>query len=381
MLIQIRGVEFTNKGAELMLRAIVGKIRQVLPEAKLSMVANTPNAPYVKRAELGLYQTMWLQRYRIKWSRLGILVPKGIRETYGLVLDTEADVVLDASGFSYSDQWGPEAAILAAKAIRRWKARGAKVFFMPQAFGPFTGTRIRDCFKTIVEDADLVFARDEVSFGHIVGLVGPRDNVRIAPDFTNLIDGEVPHEFDAEVNRFCIIPNYRMIDKTDEEKSRNYLRFLAICLKYLHEKGAKPYILIHEGEKDLWLGREILREVGKNTNIVREMNPLYIKGIIGTSDAVLSSRFHGLVSALSQGVPALGVGWSHKYEMLFQDYDYPEGILSVDANIEEIQGRIDAFISDIRSGALKSRLLKAASVQKKASHRMWDEVFALITRH
>jgi hypothetical protein len=65
------------------------------------------------------------------------LVPAGIREQYGVVLDKEVNVVLDAAGFAYSDQWGPDLSEELARSSKRWKKQGSKVILLPQAFGPF----------------------------------------------------------------------------------------------------------------------------------------------------------------------------------------------------------------------------------------------------
>jgi colanic acid/amylovoran biosynthesis protein len=378
MLIEIRKAAFVNKGAELMLRSIVAKLREELPQARLVMAPPLVYDSYPERGALGLYQKLWLRRYRIQWGHLGKIIPAKLRQMYGMVLDSDLDVVLDASGFSYSDQWGEGSSIEAASSIKNWKKKGTKVVFMPQAFGPFNGTKARQAFKKVAESADLMFPRDEVSYRHVTDLVGEREHIKMAPDFTNLVSGDVPRDFDAQANRFCIIPNYRMVDKTSKETYSNYIPFLITCAKYLQEQGAMPFFLIHEGEKDLWLGQQVAKGLDQDINIVRETHALRIKGIIGASDGVISSRFHGLVSALSQGIPALATGWSHKYEMLFQDYGFPEGMLAVDSAPEEIRGRIDLISQNAsRQGIIKS-LLDSSRVQKQAASMMWEEVLGLL---
>jgi len=383
MLIEVRNAAFVNKGAELMLRAIVERIRQSLPDAKLSMVPPLGYESFLQRAELGLYQKILQQGSHVKWGFFESLLPKRFRQMYGMVLDAEIDVVLDASGFAYSDQWGRsgrKVSVEAAKSIKKWKNQGTKVIFMPQAFGPFTDDKTREAFKLLVEHADIMYPRDEVSYKHVIDVAGKRENVKIAPDFTNLIHGELPLNFDLKANRFCIIPNYRMIDKAGEKQSENYMPFLISCARYLQEKGAKPFILIHEGDNDLWLGQQVAKGLGREINIVRETNALFIKGIIGASSGVISSRFHGLVSALSQGVPALATGWSHKYEMLFQDYGFKEGVLSVSDCPKDIGDKIDLLISDTSRQQLILKITDAAEKQKAASFTMWNEVLSIIRK-
>ena len=378
-MIEIRGTGFINKGAELMLRSISAKLKSGLPNVALTMEPFGNQAPYLKRAEMGLYQKLWFKRCYIQWGYLGFLIPKKLRRMYGLVLDSEIDVVLDASGFAYGDQWGPLSSLVTAEAIKKWKNQGTKVVFMPQAFGPFTDDKIKSAFKTVVEHADLIFAREKASYDFIIQLVGEREHIKIAPDFTNLMRGQLPDSFDYKANRFCVIPNYRMIEKAPKEQSDAYLPFLIECTKYLYNKGAKPFILIHEGRNDLWIAKEVAKSIGHNINIIRETNPLYIKGIVGSSEGVISSRFHGLVSALSQGVPALATGWSHKYEMLFKDYSFPEGILPANSSYKEMQNKVDILISDTTRRHLKEKIINASKLHEKASIEMWDTVLNLIS--
>jgi colanic acid/amylovoran biosynthesis protein len=378
MMIEIRRAQFVNKGAELMLHAILRKVSGEIPAAKFVMAPDLLFAPYNKRAVLGLYQKSWYQRYGVQWGHLGSLLPKKLRIMYGIVLDSEINVVLDAAGFSYSDQWGPASTIALAKAIMRWKRRGTKVVLLPQAFGPFTSSVIRDAIKVVADQADLIFARERESYAHLVSVVGERPNIKIAPDFTNLLEGVAPEGFDKQKNRFCIVPNCRMIDKTSSEESTAYVPFLITCTKSLLERGAKPFILVHEGEDDFMLARRITDALDARIEIVRETDPLKIKGILGACDGSIGSRFHGLVSALSQAVPSLATGWSHKYKMLFEDYGFPDGLIAANASQAEIDKALSTIVDEGKRPILIERLRTAGTRQKELANGMWQDVFSVL---
>jgi colanic acid/amylovoran biosynthesis protein len=166
-----------------------------------------------------------------------------------------------------------------------------------------------------------------------------------------------------------------MLDKTDQKTREAYLPFLISCTRYLLEKGAKPFVLVHEGKDDQRLADELSAAVG-GIPIVKESGALEIKGILGACNGTLGSRFHGLVSALSQGVPALATGWSHKYQMLFEDYGFPEGLVQVTTDEAEIKRKIDLITDD---AARIQTLIQARTEQlKQQSEQMWQQVFAVI---
>jgi colanic acid/amylovoran biosynthesis protein len=169
-----------------------------------------------------------------------------------------------------------------------------------------------------------------------------------------------------------------MIDKTDSETSALYLPFMKMCARYLEAKGVKLMILIHEGEKDLHLGNEISKCTNEEIPIIQESNPIYIKGILGSCAATIGSRYHGLVSALSQGVPSLATGWSHKYEMLLKDYDFLEGLLDVHFDEKQLGAKLDMIIDEQRNKLLSEKLLKKSEQLKQKVEQMWQEVFSII---
>jgi len=379
LIIEIRKAGFSNKGAELMLLAIVVRLRAVYPDATLTITPSSPNGsePFAKLTALGIYPKASLNRLGIEWGSVAGIIPARLRRRYGLVLDREVDVVIDAAGFAYSDQWGSASSLELARATRRWRHRGTKVILMPQAFGPYTDPVIRSAIQQSVDNADLVFPRDSISYRYLTDVTGERDYILQYPDFTNLIEGIVPEKVDSEKRGVAIVPNYRMIDKTDAAASDGYLPFMIRCAERLLELNARPYVLVHEGVDDERLAEQI-SEANGGIPIVREDDPLRIKGILGASDAVIGSRYHALVSALSQGVPSVATGWSHKYNELFEDYGFPERVLSIDDEHARIDAMLNKLVNVESRKEISGKLLQSSARLKALSEDMWVAVQSVI---
>ncbi|MAW08531.1 MAG: hypothetical protein CME61_09680 [Halobacteriovoraceae bacterium] len=375
--IEIRKAGFLNKGAQLMLFAIIEYFNKNLPDAKLVM-APTRSASYINRAKLGFYQKAHYWRKGVQFGFLANLIPSKLRDMYGIILDKEVDVVIDASGFSYSDQWGKYSCLEMLSSCVRWKKNNTKIILMPQAFGPFNSTFNKIAIKKIIGYSNLTFARDEISYNYLQEITGSLKSLKISNDFTNLLSGIVPEKFDHEFNKFCFIPNFRMIDKTNKSNKEWYLPVMIMMLKYCHLNNQKPFILVHDLESDLSIAKEMRNAVDQSINIILEQDPLKIKGIIGVSTGVIGSRYHGIISALSQGVPTLSIGWSHKYEMLFNEYDFKEGMLDINMSKEEIISKINMILDEDSKIKIKEKLKIKGDELKIQSQKMWEEVFKVI---
>jgi len=109
MFIELRGVEFVNKGAELMLHAIIQHLSNELDHVEFVM-ETSHRSPKEKLAELGIWQKAKLQKKGVELTPFYSLLPKSVLRKKNLVLDKEIHAVLDASGFAYGDKWGAKKA-------------------------------------------------------------------------------------------------------------------------------------------------------------------------------------------------------------------------------------------------------------------------------
>jgi polysaccharide pyruvyl transferase WcaK-like protein len=378
MFIELRGVGFVNKGAELMLHTILYCVKKEIPEARFIMERST-TSPFKKKWEHGIYTKFKFKKFGLKSDTFSFLIPAFFLNKFGYAKESQVSCVLDASGFAYGDIWG---ARLAGKGmadhITEWKKRGKKVILLPQAFGPFSNMDLRRKMEIILEQADLVFARDKTSYNYLNEFGIANGRLDLKPDFTNLIAGTLPEYFDSSKFEVAVIPNAKMIKVTEDKVSERYAHFLKEVIEVTHELGYKPFFLLHEGKADRDLIETVNNSLSTPIPVIDEMNPLHVKGIIGASRAVVTSRFHGLVSALSQAVPCLATGWSHKYEMLLADYDYPEGLCSTSLTKEEIHELLTSFFNNESRAWLINKLKIKSEEEKVKSKEMFNKVISVI---
>ncbi len=353
-LVEIMGCGFVNKGAALMMLAIIGQLAEHLPTAKITSAP----MPQMKRF--------------LDYNILPLLP--------GFIDYHDLNVVLDASGFLYSDQWGTEPTKAAALKFEKLKAYGVKTILLPQAFGPFQNHENQKYFKRIVAAADLIFARDQISFEHIRSQIGDTSKVHKVPDFTILLEPLMPHNVDHFSDQVCIVPNVRMLDKTAAIDAKQYVDFLENTILITRELGYEAFFLIHEGAGDFQIARQVNTRLDKKCDIVNEEDPLLAKGILGASRAVVASRYHALIGSLSQSVPSICVGWSHKYQELFRDYGYEEGVIPADTSPARLREALSRLLDDATRRSLIEKLSSSANRQKKMVVQMWAHIFRYIAK-
>lgn len=343
MKIQIDGIDTKNKGAELMLVAVLEQLEEVYPNSEVWLNHTGEFNPKVLpnfKLDLKTPSMRWLSKWPAKiCRRLGHPFP--ITRLTQFYVRKDIDLLLDAGGFQFSDQWKLTAKQVKEKDkyYKKLKENGTRSVLLPQAFGPFKTTYGKQTVKILNEYTDLIFARDEISYECLVNAGAEERKINISCDFTLPVKGVIPATFQYLKGAVCVIPNHKMISRKKNNKDE-YIGLLKDIIDLYEKKGQPIFMLNHEGFRDKNLCDQVNAEIEKKIPVVSGITAKEVKGLIGNSHTVISSRFHGVVSALSQGVPCLATSWSHKYEMLFRDFGQEGRILSEEAdwaiNMEKI---------------------------------------------
>lgn len=381
----LSGVETNNKGAELMLYAILQEIERKYPGSKVYVGLDSvlQGVNYVQTSltlceKPVYYARKWFHRLHIYGiaRRFHVHVPQTLFQDRYAIKGT--NYFIDGSGFAFSDQWNtPE--WLIEQRIKLWEANakvGAKLIFLPQALGPFTKGYSRKQLHAIAKYANIIMPREKQSYQYIKdsGLVS-MNKVRQFTDFTSLVKGVVPSQYEYLRNYVCIIPNLRMIDKGAITMER-YIKLLSSIIKGAKEHGHNVFLLNHEGIGDEKLAYQLKDTVDEDIDVVTGLNALEVKGLISISYLVITSRFHGVASALNSCVPCLATSWSFKYTELFSDYQLSGCILPLD-NINESISMVMKYLDENQNEIMRDHLKIQQPRIQKETHDMWNLIWKL----
>lgn len=379
MKIILSGVETTNKGAELMLYAILQEIERKWPEA-------TVYIPY-SRCKQGLdYVKTTLHLKFIPFSRFIYKTHlDGILERLHLLLDwfnpnivKGADWFIDGSGFAFSDQFR-----INKHSTGKWHATlkglyhdGCKVVFLPQAFGPIERPATKEMIRLIGKYASVVMPREQVSYEYLEksGLIDMK-KVTKHTDFTSLVEGTFPIGYEHLKNGVCVIPNTQMIAKGIISYD-DYISLLKSIIQEAGDSGYKVYLLNHAGKKDEQLANQCKESIGNDIEVVSGLNALEVKGLIASAYLVITSRFHGLASALNSCVPPLSTSWSHKYTELYKDYGLDSLVLPLDNTLIATKMLHEMLNKEINQ-KLRTHLTLQKQQVKEQTQSMWQTVWNL----
>jgi len=370
MIPYIHGTGTHNQGAELMAAAIAQRVLR-WPQTR-ALLVDQKFGPPQERRKYGLESFIDTPPL---FKRAGLFY-RGLnpfaRQSFRLFTPEDVTLIFDASGFAYSDQWGPYASEALLERVQQASARNVKTILLPQALGPFTDKQVREPAAKALQECSLVYARDKQSLAHLHELAGERDTFKLAPDFTSLLaplqdTRASEHRWDA-----AVVPNQRMVDKTGI--GNLYTAELVRLLKHLCGKHRRVAIILHSRD-DRALVEHLKDQAGPQAATITESDPLRLKGILRQCGLVIGSRFHALQSALCQGVPTIGIGWSHKYQEMFADYHCGHYLIPADeAGIRTLLTQTEQLIQPAETERIRKLLAERSRLLRGQSIAMWEEI-------
>jgi colanic acid/amylovoran biosynthesis protein len=353
------------------------KVGELIPDARFAIRPNK-YANFFQIASVNALQRLSVTKWTGLLDASTFLLPRKLRRIgvrYGIVTAADLDAVLDASGFAYGHPWPIENLRATTKDLRIAGWAKKPYVFLPQAFGDISHY---PPFIKALDNASAIYARDSESLGLVNRLSSGvvRERAKLSPDFTLDLIGNANAATRWGVNSrtILIVPNSNSLSNLSNNSAWRVmgLRFFQTLIEQVIASGFSPRILNHSGDLDRQFCDKLVAENGL-APVIEEDDPLDLKGIIASSHAVVSGRYHACCSALSSGVPCLGLSWSHKYQHLFEDFSFGELVLT-----QPSEEKSRAFI--YKTITEREHISRQLILQKDRLTAMTDEMWSHVVK-
>jgi len=249
-----------------------------------------------------------------------------------------ADIVFDIGGITFSDGreiYLPFNVITILPAI----LMNRRVIKLSQAMGPFSNPLNRSTASWILPRVHRIYARGDRTMANLkeIGLT----NIALAADLAFALESPMGNRskklpiFDNGRKTTGIAPS-SVVYKYCRNRGIDYIDIMARFVKALQQDFSLNVVLIPHSIKkkarrlknnDLPVIRAIESRVTPSPwlkIIDADLEIAEMRSLIGGCDFFVASRFHSMVSALSEKVPLIVCGWGHKYLEVLEQCDMSE---------------------------------------------------------
>lgn len=242
---------------------------------------------------------------------------------------SHADAILDISGFALSADWGNGRMLTFALPFLAAKRFGVPANVMPQSFGPFRfeglkGWLTKHLLKKALRYSHVVMARESEGESFLKEEFGLSNVVKtcdLVLQNTGIDEETVYCTVPAQPFLFIQPGSVAIIPNKKNSKYGTQAQILEAywaAIEKLLEKKKYVYLIYHALE-DHAICTEIKAAFPDNEKVIcidAELSCLTFDRIVGLFDFVIASRFHSVVHAYKNNVPAIILGWATKYAEL-----------------------------------------------------------------
>ncbi|MCL2781245.1 MAG: polysaccharide pyruvyl transferase family protein [Actinomycetia bacterium] len=308
----------------------------------------------------------------------------------------DADAVADIFGISFADDRRTAMNIYTALAAWVPMLLGTKVVKCAQAMGPFKKPVNRLLAKLTLPRLARICPRGDLSEGFLRKL--RLKNLTPAGDlaFTMRVPDATRTRMSERLaahgpGPYLTVSPSQVVATHMERTDIDYPKIMAEFIDLVGERtGLRVVMIAHSALlnrgvsslNDLPVCRQIAGLVSNQDNLIffdDDLLPTELRAVIGESQALVASRFHAMISALTELVPPVVIGWSHKYAEVLA----PFGIEDFALDYSELRdaGRIVTEVEKVLSerDALVARITDNLPEAQRRSTRNF-EVLAHVLR-
>ena len=330
----------------------------------------------------------WLFRKLYSWFRFNCTALIGNRELRAF---HEADVVVDLSGDTLTEDYGPHVTYSHFLPILQAMAIGTPVFVCAQSIGPF---KLTNRFaRMVLNRVAAITVRDEITQDYLRELGASSKVVGHTADMAFLLEPAPADKCNEILDQEGIIwPDAEVLGvsvsnliaaKYDHAHTQTTADgFVETCAELLdrvvRELGAKVLFVGHvTGPKapkdDRLVAKRILDKMDEKSSAMLlkgNYGPEELKAIIGRCHVFLGCRMHANIGALSMSVPVVAISYSHKTPGIMRMFNQEKSLVEVTTLDPERLFRILRTTWGNRDAVSREIAARLVDVKKRAEHNV-----------
>lgn len=283
---------------------------------------------------------IWALAYRLtRWS---LPLPAMWRRPMQLLAAADMQVCVGGGYLrARDDQTSTLILVLLFHQIYLAKLLGKPVYLYAQSFGPYPKSVQVRIAKRGLKKADLILVREAKSRALLRRLGLPDNQIVQVPDSAFLFGPK--HTLDARKLLGLHSSQQQVVGVTARtwmgpEKQTAYERALADFINYIASPELKVAVIAQvtsteQNDDDRAVGRRLQRLVGTNDNVVfldERFSHYEIKSIFARLTYLVGTRFHSVIFALTDYIPAIAIEYEHKTSGIMHDLELDDWVLHIE---------------------------------------------------
>ncbi len=341
VIIGLMGCEVSspNKGCEALSYSFIEMISNIIPEKKIHFIV------FYNECSLDIIQKTFPD-YTFECIPIKLKDPSLLSYKKLHVCDYIFDVTM---GDSFSDIYSEKLCRVLIHHKRVAELVGKKYILLPQTYGPFNNKKLEKAAVKVIQRADYVFSRDEIST-EFLNIRANRFDVFQVPDMAFMLPYDKHKYCKIDDNRITIGINVSGLlwkggfDKNNQfNLSLDYKKYINHIIGWLLSQNKYTIHLIphvvdldmNAYDDDYKILSELHKKYSQTILAPPFESPIEAKSYIANMDCFIGARMHSTIAAYSSGVATIPFSYSRKFEGLFGTLEYKYIIRGTKDTFEE----------------------------------------------
>jgi colanic acid/amylovoran biosynthesis protein len=277
--------------------------------------------------------------------------------------------------------------------VRLAKALGKKVVFLPNSYGPFIGLTVKQQVRTVFNQLDLVYARENVSSQSLGELLEKK--IPVEMDLGFFLEKGSQEEALKILEKYNLTTEDKIVGVTirpwrfpglsnPEGLYKKYIDSVVDLTKHMLSKGYKVALCnqslgpnSHEDDRNAI--KDLLKKV-QDPNIIwiNENLPCdTLKALYSNFYFFIGTRFHSIIFSLTSLVPSIAIGYGgNKALGIMGDFNLDDYVVQIqDVQSDLLITMFDKAISEYDN--IKSQLNQSMSLVTDSRNRLIKDIQSL----